>query len=98
MLVARQRPEGDTPCTRDLLYAKEKVCMIRAGEHIVTWLVRPKLKMRTVHANTDHNHNLAHELVPEIGSCTARARPTSQLGLLISKSSTHTVTTYKGVT
>ena len=37
---------------------------------------RAKLKMRTVHANTDPNHDLAYELVPEIGSCTARARPT----------------------
>ena len=35
-----------------------------------------KLKMRTVHANTAPNHDLAHELVPEIGSCTARARLT----------------------
>jgi len=33
---------------------------------------------RTVHANTDPIHDLACELVPEIGFCTARARPTSQ--------------------
>ena len=47
---------------------------------------RAKLKMRTVHANTDPIHNLARRLVPEIGFCTARARPTSQPGLLVSKS------------
>ena len=30
--------------------------------------------------NTDPSHDLAHRLVPEIGSYTARARPISQLG------------------
>ena len=40
-LVARQRPEGDTLCTRDLSYLPKKDCMIQAhicmdsGEH--TW-------------------------------------------------------------
>ena len=46
---------------------------------------RAKLKMRTVHANTDPIHDLACELAPEIGFCTARAR-SSQLGLLVSRS------------
>ena len=46
-----------------------------------TWASR-----RTVHANTDPIHDLACELVPEIGFCAVRARPTSQLGLLVSKS------------
>ena len=36
-----------------------------------------KLARRT---NTDPNHDLAHRIVPEIGSCVARARPMSQLG------------------
>ena len=49
---------------------------------------RAKLKMRTVLANTYPNHDLAHELVPEIGSCTARARHTSLLSMPISKSVT----------
>ena len=47
---------------------------------------RAKLKMRTVHVNTDLIHDLVRELVLEIGFCTARVRPTSQLGLLVSNS------------
>ena len=47
---------------------------------------RAKLKIRTVHANADPIHDLVRKLVPENGFCTARARPTSQLGLLVSKS------------
>ena len=37
---------------------------------------RARLKMRTVYGNTDPIHDLAYKLVPEIGSYTARARPT----------------------